>query len=174
MSKDTRINVRLGEELEARFQKACCRTGFDEPSAVRACLLAFCEAAETHGEITMPFALIPKRQKIYRVDPWSIEIPEKLKDWDEGSEEYKTCEKIMIANGFPTVDVIDISALPEEARPDQQIYRVVNGAKVVAIATGLFRDDIPVRIIGEVSDTELKYEEKRAGEKRRKYLEDEF
>lgn len=60
MPKDSRIHLRLDPTERDKLQKVCDFTGLDEPTALRACVNALIEYIETHGEIRLPLAVIPK------------------------------------------------------------------------------------------------------------------
>jgi hypothetical protein len=62
MAKADRINVRLEPALRERLRRICKLTGLDEPTALRACVEAFVDYIETHGEIRLPLAIIPRKE----------------------------------------------------------------------------------------------------------------
>ena len=60
MAKETRINVRASEELKDRLKRASEATGINETNLVISCVEALLDYIETHGELTMPLAVLPK------------------------------------------------------------------------------------------------------------------
>lgn len=62
MRNNTRITVRLPNALRDELEKACQRTGLDEPTVVRACLEAFVETIRREGEIRLPLAIVSRLQ----------------------------------------------------------------------------------------------------------------
>jgi len=60
MSKETRVNVRVSDDLKKRLKSVTDETKISETSFVIACLEAVCDHFEEHGEITMPLVVKPK------------------------------------------------------------------------------------------------------------------
>ena len=60
MSKDTRLHFRLDNAAREKLREVCKLTGLDEATALRACIKAFIEYIEEHGEIRLPLAVVPK------------------------------------------------------------------------------------------------------------------
>jgi hypothetical protein len=60
MPDEIRIHVRIAEELKKRVQSLSEITGLDEATLVRKSLESIAEYFEEHGELTVPFALLPK------------------------------------------------------------------------------------------------------------------
>lgn len=60
--KDERIAIKVESELKRRLEKVAEQSSITEPSLVRACVTAICEYWETHGELTVPFSVIPSKR----------------------------------------------------------------------------------------------------------------
>lgn len=60
MPKEVRVHVRIAVELKERVQEVTKVTGLDEAALVRSALEAIAEYFEEHGEITLPFVMLPK------------------------------------------------------------------------------------------------------------------
>src|SRR5436189_6448399 len=58
--KEIRVNVRVAEELKAKVMKINEITGLDESTLVRKSLEAIAEYFQEHGELTVPFVVLPK------------------------------------------------------------------------------------------------------------------
>lgn len=56
------IHVRIDDALRAEFEQAMELTGMGETQLVKACIKAFVEHVRTHGEITLPLALVSKTE----------------------------------------------------------------------------------------------------------------
>ena len=63
MSKDDRLHFRLDPVAREKLRKVCAVTGLDEPTALRACISAFIEYVEAHGEITLPLRVVPRAKE---------------------------------------------------------------------------------------------------------------
>lgn len=57
MSKEKRLSVRIDARLKQRLEDAESRTGIDEATIIRQCLIAFCDHVETHGRVVFPLSL---------------------------------------------------------------------------------------------------------------------
>lgn len=62
MPKPERINFRISPADREKLKQVCELTGLDEPTALRACVVAFIEHVEEHGGIWLPLAILPKDQ----------------------------------------------------------------------------------------------------------------
>lgn len=62
MKKQIRISVRASDELKQRLKAASDLTGINETNLVISCVEALIEYIETHGEIRMPLAVIPRSE----------------------------------------------------------------------------------------------------------------
>jgi hypothetical protein len=60
MPRERRINVRAKGDLKDRLRRACEITRASESSLVAACVEALVNYVESHGEITLPIAVVPK------------------------------------------------------------------------------------------------------------------
>lgn len=58
VEKETRLSVRIDPALKQRLAEAVEKTGVDEPTIVRQCLVAFCEHVEMHGRVMLIAAVI--------------------------------------------------------------------------------------------------------------------
>ena len=55
--KEPRISVRVDDELKARIEAVCEKTGLDEAQIVRNCIIALCDSVEKNGIITFPLEI---------------------------------------------------------------------------------------------------------------------
>ena len=62
MTKQARISVKIDETLKARIERIEADTGIGEASLIRHLATAMCNYAETYGELTLPFAVIPRNE----------------------------------------------------------------------------------------------------------------
>jgi len=60
MPKETRISVRISNELQQQLDEACALTNLDESTVVRACLEAFVAQVKAEGGIWLPLKITPK------------------------------------------------------------------------------------------------------------------
>lgn len=60
--KTSRISVKVEESLKKRVERVESATGIGEASLVRHLATAMCQYAETYGEITLPFAVVPRNE----------------------------------------------------------------------------------------------------------------
>lgn len=60
MADEIRIHVRIAAELKERVQELSRVTGLDEATLVRKSLESIAEYFDEHGELTVPFVILPK------------------------------------------------------------------------------------------------------------------
>ena len=60
--KESRISVKVEPALKTRLEGVVESTGIGEASLVRACVVALCDYIEANKEVTIPFAVLPKRE----------------------------------------------------------------------------------------------------------------
>lgn len=60
MADEIRIHVRIAAELKERVQELSRVTGLDEATLVRKSLESIAQYFDEHGELTVPFVLLPK------------------------------------------------------------------------------------------------------------------
>ena len=58
--RSNQINVRLDNELKAKFEATCEQVRIEPATVIRACIEAFVEEVQEKGEIRMPLAIVPK------------------------------------------------------------------------------------------------------------------
>ena len=60
MSKDTRIQFRVSDAQKIRFGNCAAKVKLNETALGAAAVDALCDYIESHGEITLPLAVIPE------------------------------------------------------------------------------------------------------------------
>ena len=61
MNKTETLSVRVNAKLLKRFSDAAETAGIDRALMVRQAVTAICAYIEKHGEITMPFEMVPRK-----------------------------------------------------------------------------------------------------------------
>jgi predicted DNA-binding protein len=56
---ERRISVRIPMRIKERLQGASERTGIKEADIIRSCVEALCDYVEEHGQLTLPFKIVP-------------------------------------------------------------------------------------------------------------------